>query len=116
MANILIVSDDKNTMNALSDHTLAHGFNPHGVTEPTMVLPWIEERSPSAVILDAGLRGGGIGFARRLSAGSDVPVFVLCSNQAEKSEWASDIPQLSGVYAAPHNLAAVLDEVKLAIS
>jgi two-component system phosphate regulon response regulator OmpR len=77
-ANILVVDDEPDLRQLLSDFLTANGFSVTEAADGTEMHARLAERFPDAVVLDLMLPGeDGLSLARELRRISDVPILIL---------------------------------------
>lgn len=76
--HLLIVDDDRALRDRLSRYLAEQGFQVTAVADGPAMDDFLAEQRPDAVILDLMLPGeDGLSLARRLRAGSDLPIIML---------------------------------------
>jgi two-component system phosphate regulon response regulator OmpR len=76
--SILVVDDDPDLRQLLSDFLCANGFSVTEATDGAQMHARIAERFPDAIVLDLMLPGeDGLSLARALRRSSDVPILML---------------------------------------
>ena len=82
---VLIVDDDRDTVETLSTIFLSEGYSTYGLYKGKDVLPRMDVLNPDAVIIDIDLPGGPSGFALareiRLRYGRHAPLLVAVSGK-----------------------------------
>jgi two-component system phosphate regulon response regulator OmpR len=77
-ANILVVDDEPDLRQLLSDFLTANGFSVTEAADGTEMRARLAERYPDAIVLDLMLPGeDGLSLARELRRTSDVPILML---------------------------------------
>lgn len=117
LENILIVASDTQLLGDLSDCCRAEGFTPHGLTHGSYVLLWLEERAPSAVVLDTRADGvSGAALCREISAISNAAVFVLTQGDSETGELKAEGLDVKAFFSKPVKPVTVFGEIKSLLS
>lgn len=81
---LLVVDDDAGLRELLSDYLGREGYRVTAVANAAEMDKWLAEGSPDLVILDLMLPGeDGLSIARRLRAGSDLPIIILSARGEE---------------------------------
>jgi DNA-binding response OmpR family regulator len=81
---VLIVEDDKRIAALVAKNLQAAGCDCRIAADGDAALREFERLAPALVVLDLGLPGlGGLEVARRLRAGSDVPILMLTARSGE---------------------------------
>ena len=113
MENILIIVSDTALLGELSDCCREEGFMPHGLTHGSYVVPWIEERAPTAIILDTGADGvQGAALCRDISTSSRAPVFVLTQDDGETDQLKTEGLGVTAFFSKPLKPAMVFNQIK----
>lgn len=75
---VLVVEDDDKIAALLTDYLAAHGFDSARLDDGTHVVPFVEKRVPSAILLDLMLPGmDGTEVCKALRRFTDVPILML---------------------------------------
>jgi two-component system, OmpR family, response regulator BaeR len=75
---VLVVEDDDKIAALLTDYLTAHGFEPARLDDGSHVVPFVQKRMPSAILLDLMLPGlDGMEVCKALRRFTDVPILML---------------------------------------
>lgn len=75
---VLVVEDDDKIALLLTDYLAAHGFDSARLDDGSLVVPFVEKRPPSAILLDLMLPGmDGMEVCKALRRFTDVPILML---------------------------------------
>ena len=113
MENFLIVVSDTQLLVGLSDCCRGMNFTPHGLTDGSYVLPWVEERAPSAIILDTSAEGvNALELCGEIAANSSAALFVLTKDGGEMDQLKSEDLGVKAFFSKPLKPAAVFNQIK----
>jgi two-component system, OmpR family, response regulator BaeR len=75
---VLVVEDDDKIAALLADYLTAHGFEPARLDDGSEVVPFVQKRMPSLILLDLMLPGmDGTEVCKALRRFTDVPIIML---------------------------------------
>jgi two-component system response regulator BaeR len=82
--SILIVEDEIKLANLLADYFKLTEYEPHLVHDGELVLPWLKNNQPVAILLDIMLPGkDGIELCKAIRKFSDVPILMVTAKVDE---------------------------------
>ncbi|MGH9436708.1 MAG: response regulator [Terriglobia bacterium] len=81
---ILIVEDEDKMAAVIADYMKAAGAETHRLADGLMVLDWVKEHQPSAILLDVMLPGcDGLSLCRKIRETSQVPIIMITARASE---------------------------------
>jgi len=81
---ILIVEDEPNLAQLLSDYLVQSGFETHCIADGLEVIHWIKENPPALILLDLMLPGkNGMDICKEIRLFSDLPVIMVTARIEE---------------------------------
>lgn len=113
MLHVLVVDDDEEIRNLLSDFLLQNHFTVATAKDTKHADLALSEQVPNLVLLDLNMPGeDGISFCRRFRQNYDVPVIMLTAISEEQQQLDAHNVGVDDYLTKPYNMRVMLAKIK----